>query len=277
MPTSRCSERSSSCSWRRSCASRAPERLVEQQDARVEHERPRQGHALLLAAGQLSRPALRELLHPRELERLADARRDVGLRQLLVLQARTRRWPRRPGTGTARSSGRPCSPAGGAAASPERSLPSSRMRPESGCSKPAIMRSVVVLPQPDAPSSEKNSPAGNVEIDAAHHRDAAEGLLQRLEPDGAPGHRDGVREPGEVRDEPVDVGVGVLHREQPLLDLAPGRQEDAAVVLDEPVRLPEPVVDAEEVAVLADALALERDAALRADADDVPAEARDRR
>jgi len=28
------------------------------------------------------------------------------------------------------------------------------MRPESGFSNPAIMRSVVVLPQPDAPSSE---------------------------------------------------------------------------------------------------------------------------
>ena len=27
-----------------------------------------------------------------------------------------------------------------------------------GCSKPAIRRSVVVLPQPDGPSSEKNSP-----------------------------------------------------------------------------------------------------------------------
>ncbi len=32
------------------------------------------------------------------------------------------------------------------------------MRPASGCSKPAIIRSVVVLPQPDGPSIEKNSP-----------------------------------------------------------------------------------------------------------------------
>ena len=31
--------------------------------------------------------------------------------------------------------------------------------PASGCSKPAIIRSVVVLPQPEGPSSEKNSPA----------------------------------------------------------------------------------------------------------------------
>ena len=38
------------------------------------------------------------------------------------------------------------------------SSPSSRIAPAVGCSKPAIRRSVVVLPQPDGPSSEKNSP-----------------------------------------------------------------------------------------------------------------------
>ena len=40
----------------------------------------------------------------------------------------------------------------------ETSAPSSRMAPSVGVSKPAIIRSVVVLPQPDGPSSEKNSP-----------------------------------------------------------------------------------------------------------------------
>src|SRR4051812_41563971 len=39
------------------------------------------------------------------------------------------------------------------------SWPRRRMRPEVGSSKPAIMRSVVVLPQPLGPSREKNSPA----------------------------------------------------------------------------------------------------------------------
>src|SRR2546423_2831160 len=38
--------------------------------------------------------------------------------------------------------------------------PSSRICPPVGCSNPAIIRSVVVLPQPDGPSMEKNSPAG---------------------------------------------------------------------------------------------------------------------
>src|SRR5579875_1289530 len=87
------------------------------------------------------------------------------------------------------------------------------------------------------------------------------------------GSADLVAEPGEVRDEPVDVGVAVLNREQPLLDLAPRRQEHATVVLDEPVRLAEPVVDLEEVAVLAHRLGPESDATLRADAHDVPVEA----
>ena len=37
--------------------------------------------------------------------------------------------------------------------------PSTEIEPLVGLSKPAIMRSSVVLPQPDGPSSEKNSPS----------------------------------------------------------------------------------------------------------------------
>src|SRR5689334_98728 len=39
-----------------------------------------------------------------------------------------------------------------------RSSPSSRTAPEVGSTKPAIICKVVVLPQPDGPSSETNSP-----------------------------------------------------------------------------------------------------------------------
>ena len=39
------------------------------------------------------------------------------------------------------------------------SCPWSMIRPSSGTSKPAIMRSVVVLPHPLGPSIEKNSPS----------------------------------------------------------------------------------------------------------------------
>ena len=45
------------------------------------------------------------------------------------------------------------------------SSPSSRMRPEVGSSSPAIMRKVVVLPQPDGPSSTKNSPFPTVRFE----------------------------------------------------------------------------------------------------------------
>ena len=41
------------------------------------------------------------------------------------------------------------------------SAPFISMRPAVGLMKPAIMRSVVVLPQPDGPSSDTNSPGCN--------------------------------------------------------------------------------------------------------------------
>ena len=58
-------------------------------------------------------------------------------------------------------------------------------------------------------------------------------------------------EGAEVGDEAVDVRFVVLHGDQPLLDLAPGRQEHPAVVLEQPVRVAEGVVDGEEAAVVA--------------------------
>src|SRR5262249_54530918 len=45
---------------------------------------------------------------------------------------------------------------------PVTSSPSSRMRPEVGNSRPAIMRNVVVLPQPDGPRMTKNEPWSTV-------------------------------------------------------------------------------------------------------------------
>ena len=47
---------------------------------------------------------------------------------------------------------------------PVTSAPCSRTWPRVGCSNPAIMRSVVVLPQPDGPSREKNSPSRIVRL-----------------------------------------------------------------------------------------------------------------
>ena len=64
------------------------------------------------------------------------------------------------------------------------SSPSSRMRPLVGRSNPAIMRSVVVLPQPDGPTIVKNSPGGmNRSMPSTAHDAVAEALDERLEPD----------------------------------------------------------------------------------------------
>src|SRR5207244_6346800 len=46
------------------------------------------------------------------------------------------------------------------------SSPPNTIRPEVGSSRPAIMRSVVVLPQPDGPSRQKKSPSGIVNVDS---------------------------------------------------------------------------------------------------------------
>ena len=59
--------------------------------------------------------------------------------------------------------------------------PSRKMRPSLGCSKPATIRSVVVFPQPDGPSSEKNSPCLDLEVEPAHRDRVAEALGHALE------------------------------------------------------------------------------------------------
>ena len=53
-----------------------------------------------------------------------------------------------------------------------------QISPEVGSSSPAIMRSVVVLPQPEGPSSMKNSPSSTVKVDALHRGEAPEFLAQ---------------------------------------------------------------------------------------------------
>ena len=61
------------------------------------------------------------------------------------------------------------------------SLPSSRMRPSSGVSKPASIRSSVVLPQPLGPSSAKNSPARMSSDKPVHGAEDAEFLHHRVD------------------------------------------------------------------------------------------------
>ncbi len=52
-------------------------RLIEQQNLRIDREAARQRDALLLAAGELTRLALRELAHVHQRQHLGDARRDL--------------------------------------------------------------------------------------------------------------------------------------------------------------------------------------------------------
>ena len=162
---------------------------------------------------------------------------------------------------------------------------SSRIWPASGRSNPAIIRRVVVLPHPDAPSSEQNSPAGRSRSIPSTATTSPKDLVSETRRRAPPvirrlrrrvgraraelgaGHRGQL---AEVGDQAVDVGLGVLHRQQPLLDLAPRWEEHPAIVLQEPVQLPPAVVDGEEVAVVAHRLGREADAALRPDADDAP-------
>ena len=63
------------------------ERLVEQQDARLGGQRPRQRRALDLAAGQLGRPTRAETLEPDEREQLFDLGGDALLRPASELEA----------------------------------------------------------------------------------------------------------------------------------------------------------------------------------------------
>ena len=63
--------------------------------------------------------------------------------------------------------------------------------PEVGSSSPAIMRSVVVLPQPDGPSRHEELAVLDGEVDALDGGEVAERLVQVLEPDLGHGAQSG--------------------------------------------------------------------------------------
>ena len=119
-------------------------------------ERAGERDTLLLAAGELvgrrftrrrGRPAR---ARPRPLL-------DLGLSTFLRWRPKAT-FSATSGAGTARSSGRRCWSAACGPAGRRRLRRRSGPRPAVGCSKPAIIRRVVVLPQPDGPSRVKNSP-----------------------------------------------------------------------------------------------------------------------
>ena len=139
------------------------QRLVEQQHLGLDDDGAGQRHALLLAARQLGRIAV---LQRAQLHDVEDAcRRGASIsaaRQLAQLAGRSRRSRPPSCSARSRSSGRSstcrASPAAPRRPAEEITWPSISIVPASGGMKPAIMRSVVVLPQPEGPSSETNSP-----------------------------------------------------------------------------------------------------------------------
>ena len=168
------------------------ERLVEQQDARLDGERAGKRHALALAAGKLARIAVGQPLELDQIEQLLNARVDFRLGDAL------------PALAHAQAEGDVLEHAhmpeqrimleheadvALADAARQRVL-SVEMRPDprSGHSRPAMMRSSVVLPEPEGPSSATSSPESTVEVDAGKRREGAEALgdIEELDLHGRP-------------------------------------------------------------------------------------------
>ena len=159
------------------------ERLVEEQHARAVDERPRQGDALLLAAaragaacasrGPSSRRELDGLGHtPAPISRPRPCARAGRTRRCRPRQVREQRVALEDGVDVAlvRRQRRHVA------------LRRGTTGPRVGCSKPPIMRSVVVLPQPDGPSMAKNAPRGISSERSSTAVDLAEALRHVLEP-----------------------------------------------------------------------------------------------
>ena len=71
---------------------------------------------------------------------------------------------------------------------PDMSTPSSLIEPESSFSKPAISRSVEVLPQPEGPEQGEELAARHLQVDAVHGHDVAVALDELLQLDLALAH-----------------------------------------------------------------------------------------
>ena len=109
------------------------QRLVEQQHFGLDHERARERDALLLAAGELRRPAVGERAEADQLERRGDlARRSRRAAISRRPRARRRRSSPPSCAATARSSGTPCRRCASTAAARVTSRSPIRMRPVVG-------------------------------------------------------------------------------------------------------------------------------------------------
>jgi hypothetical protein len=251
--------------------------FVEQQHPRVEHQGPGQRDSLLLASRQLRGPPASELADAGELEGLADPTVDLLLVDVLVAQAEgdvlPHRHEREQGVVLEDGVHRPQVRRVGAM-----SAPSSRIWPGVGPLEPGDHPQRRGLAAARGAQQRAELAGGQVEVDAvdgdARRRRTWSARTRRSAP---PRHQAASSrdrgQPAEVGDEPVDVGLGVLHGQQPLLDLAPRWQEHPAIVLHEPVQVAPAVVDLEEVAVVAHRRPVNATQPLAPDADHLPRQA----
>jgi hypothetical protein len=133
------------------------ERFVEQEHSGPVHECARDGDPLLLSAGELAGKPVAKFLQADELER-RDPRAGLVVRHPRHLEAerdvvvdghvREERVGLEDGVDRLRYGG-----------SRSTRLPRIRISPAEGATKPPIRFSVVVLPHPDGPSRQKNSPS----------------------------------------------------------------------------------------------------------------------
>ena len=163
LPSSPCSRRNSSCSCVPDHRVDRAERLVHQHHRRVRGQRPGDADPLLLAAGELGRVALgraRSAARPAPAAPSPAAGPSSGPSRAAA--ARSRRCRRSCGAGTARPAGSRSRCRGAARPASTWRCPGRRARsvPEVGSTIRLIIRSEVVLPQPDGPTSTVICPDG---------------------------------------------------------------------------------------------------------------------
>ena len=165
----------------RSLASRLDSGSSNRNSLRVAHQRAAHGDALALAAGELARLAVEQVVDLQQLRRpRAIAFVALRLRHAAHLHAEGDVLARPSCSGRARRTGTPwrCRASTGC-----RSLivarRRSRISPAVIVSSPAIMLSSVDLPQPDGPTRTRNSPFSSSRSMPLQDLDRAEALLER--------------------------------------------------------------------------------------------------
>ena len=142
------------------------ERLVHEQDVRLDDQRAGEAHALAHAAGELLGVGGLEAVEADQVDRAERAPGALGAPACRAPRGRARRSAGRSARAAARSSGRPCRRRGWCRRTAARGR---ARRPPLGGISPAMQRSSVDLPEPERPSSATISPSRTSQVDALQH------------------------------------------------------------------------------------------------------------